>query len=286
MKKILLATTLIAASTGFAAAEVALSGTARMGITTDTASNDAAFTSRVRIKATATGTTDGGLEFGASMRFDQDGGNDNDAGAAGGETKNDDSNVYISGAFGKLTFGDNDTAANVLVGNVSGVGLTNLGDTNELGYLEQTDTSALYEYSTGALSFALSAGQTVAGDAASNESVSVAAKYSTDQFSVALGYEDVTGDDQLSLGASATFGAATVKVVAMDRDSNADTHYALSVDYTAGAAVVTAFYADHGPVEAMGLGASYDLGGGASVVGGVVDNGTDTVADLGLSFSF
>ena len=51
---------------------------------------------------------------------------------------------------------------------------------------------------------------------------------------------------------------------------------------------LTAFYTDHKPAAttAMGLGASYDLGGGASVVGGVVDNGTDTVYDAGVKLTF
>ena len=272
MKKILLATSLLVASTGFAAAEgVSVSGAARMGIVYD--GTDTMFTSRVRVSFSMSGETDGGLSFGASVRADQSG---------QGNTANNDSTVYISGAFGKLTMGDVDTAANALVGNVSGVGLTGLGDTNELGYLGQTDTAVLYEGSSGALSYALSVGQLQSAD----ETKSVAVKYSTDAFSVALGYEDSNADDQLSLGASASFGAATVKAVIADRDSWADTHYALSVDYTTGASTITGFYADHGAVEAFGVGMSYDLGGGAKVVGGIVDNGVDTVADLGVSMSF
>lgn len=48
-------------------------------------------------------------------------------------------------------------------------------------------------------------------------------------------------------------------------------------------------------VDTLGLGASYDLGGGASVVGGIVDleetyvdgtSASDTAFDLGVSFSF
>ncbi len=284
MKKILLATTLLAASTGFAAAEVAVSGSARMGLIYD--GNDTLFTQRVRVVFSLSGETDGGLTFGASVRADQDGGSGNDAGDDTSGTNGEDSTVYVSGAFGKLTMGDNDSAANVLVGHVSGVGLTGLGDFNELGYLGQDDTSALYEYSTGALSFALSAGQTDTVGRPTTEAMSVAVKYATDAFSVALGYEDTAADEQLTLGGSATFGAATVKVVAADRDSWADTNFALSVDYTAGAAVVTGFYADHGAVDGFGLGVAYDLGGGAKVVGGVVDNGVDTIADLGVSMSF
>lgn len=282
MKKILLATSILAATTGFAAAEVAVSGAARMGLVYD--GNDTEFSSRIRVTFSMSGETDSGLSFGASIRADQAGTGNAGADGAGGAFGGDDMDggtVYISGAFGKLTFGDNDSAANVLVGNVSGVGFTGLGDFNELGYLGQVDTSALYEYSTGALSFALSSSQLNTDDA-----VSVAVKYSTDAFSVALGYEDDAADSQISLGGSATFGAATVKAVVADVDSAADTAFALSVDYAMDATTVTAFYADHGAVDGFGLGASYDLGGGAALVGGVVDNGVDTVADLGVTMKF
>jgi outer membrane protein OmpU len=280
MKKVLLATSILAASAGFAAAEVAVSGSARMGLFYD--GTDTYFSSRVRINFTASGETDGGLSFGASMRADQDGGNGNDSGDTDSNTNMKDATVYISGAFGKLTFGDNDTAANTLVGQVSAVGYTGLSSYNEVGYLGQTDTSMLYEYSTGALSFALSAGQLNSGD----DEYSVAVKYSTDAFSVALGYEDSSTDSALSLGGSATFGAVTLKAVAIDVDSAADTDFALSVDYVTGPTTITAFY--HDEPEAFGLGAAYDLGGGAAVKGGIVNLGVadETMADVGITMSF
>ncbi len=295
MKKILLATTVLVATSGIAAAEVALSGTARMGLIHD--GNDTFFTSRVRVEFTMSGETDGGLAFGAKVRNDQIGNGGTPTG-----TNNDDSTVFISGAFGKLTFGDNDSAANALVGHVSGVGLTGLSDFNELRYLGQEDTSALYEYSTGGLSFALSAGQpnrSLDADVA-DDAMSVAVKYSTDQFSVALGYEN--GDigllnvDHIALGGSATFGAATVKAVISDTDiTGDDTQFAVSLDYTAGPTVFTVFATDEGEINNYGIGASYDLGGGAKLVGGIVavddqdglgplDN--ETIADIGLSFKF
>jgi outer membrane protein OmpU len=269
MKKILLATTLLAASTGVAAAEVAVSGSARMGLIYD--GNDTMFTSRVRVSFAMSGETDGGLSFGAAVRADQSG---------QGNTANNDSTVYISGAFGKLTFGDVDTAANALVGHVSGVGLTGLGDTNELRYLGHDKTAALYEGSAGALSYALSSGQI----GSANDTISAAVKYSSDAFAVALGVED-NGLTHIALGASATFGAATVKAVISDLEG-ADTWTALSVDYAAGAATITAFATDKGAVNTYGLGVAYDLGGGAKVLGGIVDNGVDTVADVGISMSF
>jgi outer membrane protein OmpU len=87
---------------------------------------------------------------------------------------------------------------------------------------------------------------------------------------------------------SASMAGATVKVKLADRDSQPDMLYALSVDYAVAGANVTAFYSDQSLLGTRyGLGASYDLGGGASVVGGVArEEGTDTVFDLGVSMSF
>ena len=324
MKKILLATTLLAATTGFAAAEVTLSGDARMGIIS-TFGSDVRFTSRARVKFTLSGETDGGLAFGASFRADNAAsesvttvttttGADGIAGTAdditsasttngGGAVNGDAGSVFISGAFGKLSMGDVDDAANAAVGHVSGVGLTGLGDLNESTFIGNgdgvTDPSALYEYSTGDLT--VYASVTNPTDDADFDAYSVAAKYAMGDYTVALGYEALDssiGDvDHLILGVSATFGAITVKgnygkadgnlgIVSLDGDQ-----YAVSVDYKADALTVTAFYADDSEllgVEAYGLGASYDLGGGASVVGGYAKNETDDedAFDVGISMSF
>lgn len=300
MKKILLATSILAATAGFAAAEVTVSGAARMGLVHDGA--DTQFSSRVRVSFGMSGTTDGGLEFGASVRADQSG---------QGNTANGDSTVYISGAFGKLTMGDTGNAPDSLVGQVSGVGYTGNGDLNEIGFLSTVKTGAMYEYSTGGLTFGLGAGQTTAA----NNFMSLAVKYSAGNYSVALGYETVdatpaiaavaatpgnagsaavaatAANSQVSLLGSATFGAATVKLKLADAKlGNGDMAAALSVDYTTGAATITAFATDnsnYAGASAMGLGVSYDLGGGAKMAGGVSKaKGADAIADLGLTFSF
>ena len=293
MKKVLLATTLLAASATVAAAEVSVGGNARMGLVYDgntigVNTSKTKFTSRVRIVFTASGETDGGLSFGASVRNDQSG---------QGNTANDDSTVFISGAFGKLTFGDNDSAANVLVGHVAAKSLTGLGDNNELGYLGQTDTSVLYEYSTGPISFAASLGQlgTTATATANEDAMSVAVKYSADAFYVAVGYESAkttvaaTKDNQTSVALGASFSGVDLKLVAADRKSWTKTHYAISGTYSMDGLGVTAFYASKEGVnnKAYGIGASYDLGGGATVVGGIQKvKGLSAKADVGLSFSF
>ena len=290
MKKILLATTLLAMSAGYASADIAISGTARMGVVND--GTNTLFSSRVRIQFDATGTTDGGLSFGATMRADQDGGN-----ISG--TANGSSTVFVSGAFGKLTMGDvAGGAADELVGQISGVGYTGIGDTNEIGFLGSTATAARYDYTSGNLSVALGTSQTSA--AAGFDKNSIAVKYATDKFNVALGYETVTGDKQMTLKAGATFGAITATAKASKKDFTLDalgaptavagtTEFGVSIDYAVNPALkVTAFYTDHkdAGTKAKGIGASYDLGGGASVIGGVVDNGTDTVYDAGVSMSF
>ena len=281
MKKILLATTLLAASTGFAAAEVTVSGSARMGIANnfdDLATplvdeSEFVYSSRVRVKFAMTGETDGGLAFGAEVS------GHNLVGANSG-TDNGSSTVFVSGAFGKLTMGDVSGAADALVGQTSGVGYGPNDGKHEIGFLGAAKTAVYYEYSTGALTFGLGAGQVGSDD------FSVGAKYSADVFAVAIGYEDNGVDNQTSVSGSATFGAATVKVRASDGSAFAETAFSVSLDYAMDALVVTAVYTDFGATDIIGLGAAYDLGGGAAVKAGILDDGTDTIGDVGITMSF
>lgn len=304
MKKILLATSALSLMAGAASAEIALSGSARMGLTyvDDGATTTTAFSSRVRIVFTASGETDTGLSFGASVRNDQSG---------VGNTANGDSTVYISGAFGKLTMGDVSGAADSLVGQTSGVGYGPNDGLQEINFIGAVKTAVYYEYSTGALTFGAGAGQLDSG----NDTYSVGVKYSTDVYSAALAWESSDAfDDMISASGSAKFGAATLKARVSDRQAAGfDTAWSVSVDYAMGATTLTAFYTDFGnnslgfvdgtpggndalnalstDTTHIGIGASYDLGGGATVAGGIVrQNNTGvadaTIADVGLKFSF
>jgi outer membrane protein OmpU len=369
MKKLLLATSILAGTAGIAAAEITLSGDARMGfldgfVYDDTAIDDIGFTSRARVAFTFSGETDGGLSFGASFRAD------NSSNAAEGKA----GSVFLSGAFGKISMGDVDGAALAAVGHVDGVGLTGLGDRNESAFigngglgdddltdLESLDTtfggedtnfgltgdpSVLYEYTTG--NVGLFVGLTNPGFQADfpdvgtdgvttdGSSWTLGANYKTDAYMFGIGYEDIDVDlnnsatgvnaanlsaDHLYIGADATFGAFTgkirwgqasidtvdatgVAIVADDIPTDFD-QWSLSGTYAMDAISVTAFYADKQfenslganvlERQSYGLGASYDLGGGASVVGGIVDDeftdgagesASDTSYDFGVSFSF
>jgi len=311
MKALLASTAILAATVGIASAEVAISGSARMGIIDNFGDVGPQFSSRVRINFSASGETDAGFSFGASVRADQSG---------QGNTANNDSTVFMSGGFGRLTMGDVDGAANAATGQTDGVGYTGLSDLNEITYLanggsdfgfpgitldDPQDTSILYEYTAGSISLYLSATQVDVASGA--EAKSVAAKYSTGAYAVSLGYENLDAEDsfeweQFVLGGSATFGGVTLKAIYADGKNNQGDEWkqhSVSATYAMDALSVTAFVADDedlvptdletsANVRAYGIGASYDLGGGAKVSGGYVKNRTtDTNAvDVGLSFSF
>ncbi len=320
MKNLLLASTALVASASVAAADVTVGGSGRMGVidkldlATD-AADDLGFTSRIRIAFTGSGETDGGLAFGGSIRADNAGGGN--SGTAG--------SVFISGDFGRLTMGDVSGAPEAAVGDVSGVGLTGLGDVNESIYLSNANRPAMrYDYSFGDFGVHISADNPTG----SNETYGVALSGSFGGFDFGLGYESVGydaetdlevwgGDDPSAVitlpagtdashiigGVSATFGGFTGQLnygqaeIDLPAGSVDFEQAQVSVDYAFGATTVTAFYATldfSGAVaadgEAWGIGAAYDLGGGATLEGGYVDAefaGVDDDAfDFGISFSF
>ena len=336
MKKVLLASTALIMSAGYAAADVSVGGDGRMGvidgfdgtiIVEDPDGNPntgdevfaetggtLSFTSRIRISFSASGETDSGLAFGGSIRADNAGGfNIRDS---LGNTVGDDSfsvnneplsltggggvlgqagSVFIEGAFGKLSMGDVDGAAKAAVGVVSGVGLTGLSDLNENAYISSIGGSlpgALYEYSGGdwAVYISSSNSGTILGTEADNIAWALGGSYSFGNFSVALGYEDNdAGTTHMIGGVTASFGAFTGKAIYGVADGDIDDdQWAVSGDYTFGATTLTAYYSDIFGADAYGLGAAYDLGGGASLVAGYASNeDADTSAyDFGISFTF
>lgn len=314
MKKLLIATTALVATAGAAAADITLSGDGRMGFVYD--GDDTLLSSRLRITFSASGETDSGLAFGGSTRAD------NSSGSASGTA----GSVFISGAFGKLSMGDVDGAAVAAVGHVSGIGYTGMDDYNELIFLQSgsdvdgdgTDNtiypvpSALYEYSTGATTFYAGIGQIGGIDTglladSAGQSYSIGIKWASD-FGLTLsgGYEvteDLFGSsnaDNIALGADYALNNWTFKGRYLTGDygdlvGDVD-QYAVSVDYAFDATTVTGFYSvvdpdGAGDRTAYGVGAAYDMGGGATFAGGVanvdrIDGSSDTIGDLGIKFSF
>lgn len=321
MKKVLLASTALVMSAGFAAADVSVGGDGRMGVigggsddTTTTAvdETDLSFTSRIRISFAASGETDAGLAFGGSVRVDN---YESDQATNGTE-----GSVFVEGSFGKITMGDTSGAPEAAVGDLSGVGLTGLGDFNELVFLSNADRpAARWDYVTGDLGLHISADN----PGSANDTYGIAVTYSTGGISFGLGYESAEildadidllgvtapgGDaeaDHIVGSVTASFGDATVKVAYGQADVDVAgvdefdfEQMGISIDYVAGATTLTAFYTDFSledsagatvaETDAVGIGAAYDLGGGASLKGGVVDvDGEDDARyDFGISMSF
>lgn len=323
MKKILLATTMLVGGASIAAAEVSVSGTARMGIVSGfsdgVAANgdesDVVFNSRVRVIFSLSNETDSGLAFGASIRADNAA-----AGASG-----DAGEVFVSGAFGKLSMGDVDGAAQMATGHVAGVGYVGIGDLNESTFLGAgdgaTDPTALYEYSAGDFTvyvsvtnpqYDLGSATTRATDLVA---MAIGAKYTFGDYTVGLGYENLDGFRAAAVGAavfplvdntdldhivlklSGNVAGFNVQGLIGQADGtlsgavlNNAKQYAMSVGYTVDALSGTVFYTDDsalGGSTAYGIGASYDLGG-AAISGGIVQNvdTNESGFDLGITMSF
>lgn len=163
MKKLLLATSALVALAGAAAAEVTVTGTARIGLRYDDSlvyTNDAGFIrersgfnviTRARVIFTMTGETDSGLSFGATVRADQA----NEANS-GSNNSSSAGTVWISGTYGRLTAGDVDSALESAVGDLPQIGVSGLFYYNEFQYTssdldsdEYDESGLLYEYQFG-----------------------------------------------------------------------------------------------------------------------------------------
>ena len=296
MKNVLFATSALVAMAGAAYADghagISLTGSARLGIIYDedgiNGGDEIAGTSRVRLGATASGTSDSGLTFGASARFDQGDSSDQSDNRGDGAEENGNvstnGSVFVSGGFGTLSYQDVDDAVENRVSHVDGVGLTGLGDRNEIDRSAVAGSIIRYDYDAGAFGFSLSSNGGL-------EEVQVGFGYSGDfggsSISFGIGYDDTVDGGHIAASLGASFGDISVKLAASDNDAATD--MALSVGYSAGALGLTAYVSDResaGDTTDYGLGASYDLGGGLSLVGGVSGGDSSTVADFGLNMAF
>ena len=256
-------------------AEVTVGGDGRMGVRSMDG-GDLEFSSRVRISFSASGETDGGLTFGGSIRADN----------AGNGAKGEAGSVHIAGPFGKLEMGDVDGAAKKAVGNASAVGFSALDEKVNMSYLSgDDDPTALWSYSMGDLNlYASSENPGPEGD----QTLSGALGYNIGGVGVAVGIERRGDDDHVAAGLSAALGDASVKLVYGSQDDQ--DQYGASASFVTGAATFTAYTSSNlDGQDHFGLGAAFDLGGGASIKGGFEDGDSLMEGpnfDLGVSMSF
>jgi outer membrane protein OmpU len=291
MKNLLIATTALVATAGFAAADVSLSGAANFGAINTGGAADTVMYNNVSVTAAMSGETDGGLTFGASLTMrsgddvDLDVG-DITIGAALSATSL--GNIYVSGDFGKLTFDANgiDNAHNddfshdvmytgtfgalavTATANVEGGvtadgedyslklvyaanGLTLTGATDDGGEYDVTAAYAINDMLTASVNFD-SNGGTVAGD---DETI-VKVAYANDGITAALSIKDgVVGNE-----------------------------WAVALGYAANGLAVNLAVDDGGSED---LSASYDLGGGMSVLAGANEGAAgDRAFFIGSKMSF
>lgn len=275
MKKILLASTILVGTAGFAAADVSFSGSAYMGVGYNLDTTTFAPVVDASVTASMTTTTDGGLEAGASIVIGTPGMSwetDYTEGAFGTWSTNgmsvDDASAYLSGDWGKLTvaYDANGTADTAAV----------------------TEPDVTFTYSNTWGDFGMSAYYTWAGDldgntfvGLSNGDLGATASYSFGDYSVtaAYDYDAVDGtfpgaSHNISLSGDATFSGFNVNAE-VDYDVtnnaygwNAGVGYATG-PYSIGATIAMddfgtpGVYGDDG--YDYGVTGSYDMGGGVSI---------------------
>ncbi|CRL12534.1 porin [Rhodobacteraceae bacterium R_SAG1] len=304
MKKILFATTALVATAGVAAAEVTIGGSARFGLGyTEGAAEETRVEQRMRVNITGIAETDAGVKFEARMRLEA----------------NEDANSAISGRGpGAAGFAVSYGGFRLDVGNVSdvidsgdvvdyygyGIGLTSFLEQSSNGALSltgfgagaQDQTTIKIRYSVGDFTVAASYSDRVAaGLVTERQQYQIGAGYNFGNYSIgaAFGSNDNAGvdDDFWAASFKGSVGAASFSVLASDSDSQADVTVGASLNYDVTSATAIRFVVSDGGAAgaetAYGLGFRHGLGGGVTLAGGVGQNSADnTVADLGVSFSF
>ena len=340
MKKVLLATTALVAFAGAASAEVKLSGYAEIGIaggsgtdfdpaTPGTQDFGMQFWNDIDVTFNLSAESDSGLSFGATIDLDELNGDGINATAGGNGCSGapdsgpsshnpgceNDSSVWVSGTFGKVTVGDTDGAfdwalTEIYMGtSIADDHSTHAGAYWNTGLDGVYDGQVMrYEYSFGDFGVAVSAelddegtGSLGTGDAA----LGLGVKWSGDMNGTAVGagfgYQDNGVVSTAGISANATMAngfAVNVGYVSFDNFATVDSWWGLGLGYTTGALMVQANYGSYdlvggGSQDGWGLVANYDLGGGAVAMlgygsGDVTSSnghGTETwSAGLGLSF--
>ncbi|WP_159441459.1 porin [Gemmobacter megaterium] len=315
MKKFLIATTALTLSAGVAAAEVKFGGDARLGMNYDgsrvaPAQSKTWLEKRVTINIDASTTADNGVTFGARVRLRSD----EVAGTAVNGAR-----VFVR-AGGLTVAGGNILGAIESMPGVyaPSVGLTGLAwsgmVTNVTGRYFDWDAyssrgngaeglEVIYTMGdfTGHVSY--SSTKLVGVGGATVDTLSAYGAYKFSGWTVALGLAD--GDavndssDKIVLTVGGKIGDFGVGFGAARNGKGVSkvNKFAINGSYAMGATTISGYVASesgHGAAAAVpaakttfGLGASYDLGGGASIVGGVErTNAKKARADLGVSFRF
>lgn len=287
MKKILIASTALVALAGVASAEVSLSGGANFGMKYDDSkkNNKATIHNELDFNLSGSGESDNGIKFGASVDFDADMNDQTESSYQAGKSADPEAFISFNGVtltVGAVSAGDD-------IGGIADVGYDGIGIDAENSALGDHDVNVKYE--TGNLTFMASYGS-------NTEDYGVGVEGSFNQMSFALGHSRDNSAKQevthLTLGYAFNAVKTNVYVEQLSTKGAKDqTNYGLDVSYTANDLTVTfaAMAGDFQKDTNYGIGASYDLGGGLAIAGGIgsvqdTATKTKTVADLGVTMKF
>jgi len=276
MKKILLATTALVATTGFAAAEMTWSGSANLGVRYSDDGTTRAH-NEIDLGMAATGETDGGIGWKVEMGLDTD--QTDSTGTATGDT----GSVALSGDFGTIRVGAVSSAGTSI--GLADIGFDGIGidDVAELGRNAGGGHDVQWNYAMDDIALMVSFDT-------SDDDMAVSAKWSSGSLAIGISQAAVSGGASATAASIGTsVGGFAVSMMA----SNSSTAGSDSVGMSAsmpidGLGTVTFVTGsnDTDAKSAWGIGFSKALGGGATLKGGYgSDNGND-VADLGIGFSF
>ena len=280
MKKVLLATTALTLSAGFASADVSISGSAETGIHS-TAGADHITYAGIDMNFAVSGASDNGMSFSTSVDMGsghiRDGFDPLGDGKAADGTDADrqgtdfgDPTITIGMDGFTVAIGGNAANDNLYDDDLAGGGISVSGAAGDAtfavvtGLADSEGTSASLGYSVGAL--AVSAAMTDVGDVSS-----ITIAYDMGDMGVSVTSDDGTSSAEITYSA----GALSTSIEA-DDDSNWD----VSLAYAAGAASV-GFATDESDAWEATVG--YNLGGGASFNAGV-NEGETSYATVGFSF--
>lgn len=294
MKKILLASTALVGFAGAAAAEVSLSAYAELGVLggdTDTATvgtGETQFHTDIDVTFSMTGASDNGLEFGASIEIDDD--TFPSSTNSNGVPEFDNTTVWVSGSFGRITLGETDGALDWAVSEIfTGTSINDDHSTHAGAYWNtgldgRYDNQVLrYEYSFG--DFAAGVSAEIDDTGVEDPSIGIGGKWAGNlggaDVSAGIGFQDNGTNSVWALSAGAAMANGfSVNVGYADLDGTVfhsstvgaigavDSWWGIGAAYTTGALTVGINYgefdvASGDDASGWGLVANYDLGGGA-----------------------
>jgi outer membrane protein OmpU len=276
MKKVLLATSALTLSAGFASADVSMSGSGGAGVFGANGA-DLSVYSGVDLGFSLSGASDSGMTFSASL--DMGGGQTLDVGDFELDTQDmgTDDNVAVTIGVSGLTIElSQDGVDDLYDDDIAG----DIGISGAMGDLTYSVVTGLEDADPTSLSIGYSAGAISGSVATSDEgdASTVTVTYAMGDITVSAESDtDRAGADTSSV--TVTYAMADGMSVSLENSEDVNT---LGVSYSSGA-VSVAVEADDATDESWEATMAYDLGGGATFNLGTNDDET-TFAGVGFSF--